>query len=83
MTLRDRVWNTVLLQLRRTGKFRISDLHQFDDEQLHTVRRVLREMEELGWLARESKRAATWRIGEKGELYLNVSRKHIKQAWDR
>lgn len=81
MTLRDHVWSTVLLQLRRTGQFRISDL-PYDDEQRHTVRRVLREMEALGWLARESKRAATWRIGEEAELHLNVSRNNIEQAWD-
>ena len=81
MTLRDNVWSTVLLQLRRTGQFRISDL-PYNREQRHTVRRVLREMEALGWLGRESKRAATWRIGEEAELHLNVSRDHIDRAWE-
>ena len=46
MTLRDDVWHSVLLQLRKTGYFRISDL-PFADGQTHTVRRVLRQMEEL------------------------------------
>lgn len=80
MTLRERVWDTVLKQLRKTGKFRISDL-PFDEGERHTVRPVLREMEALGWLARKSKLAAIWRIGENAELYLNVSRDHIKEAW--
>ena len=81
MGIRDEAWSAVLLELRRSGQFRISDL-PFNDEQRHTVRRVLREMESLGWLARESKRAATWRIGEEAELHLNVSRDHIEQAWE-
>lgn len=81
MTLRDHVWNACLLQLRKTGKLSISDL-PFSTEQRSTVRRTLREMESMGWLARENKRAATWRIGEVAELHLNVSRDHIEQAWD-
>ena len=81
MTLRDQVWNACLLQLRKTGKLSISDL-PFSTEQRSTVRRTLREMESMGWLARENKRAATWRIGEEAELHLNVSRDHIEQAWD-
>jgi len=81
MTLRDKTWSVVLLELRRSGRFVISDL-PFNDEQRHTVRRVLREMEAMGWLARENNRAATWRIGEKAELHLNVSRDHIDRAWE-
>jgi hypothetical protein len=81
MTLRDQVWHEVLLELRKTGCFRISEL-PFDEGQRHTVRRVLREMEEMDWLARESTRAAIWRMGEKAELYLNVSRDHIKRTWE-
>lgn len=79
MTLRDEVWNDVLKQLIKTGKFRISDL-DFDESQTHTVRRVLREMEELGWLSRDSPRAAYWRMGELAELHLNVSEDTIKNA---
>ena len=81
MTLRDQVWNACLPQLRKTGKLSISAL-PFSTEQRSTVRRTLREMESMGWLARENKRAATWRIGEEAELHLNVSRDHIEQAWD-
>jgi len=43
MTLRDDTWNAVLVQLRKTGQFKISDL-PFDESKRHTVRRVLREM---------------------------------------
>lgn len=79
MTLRDEVWNSVLKQLVKTGNFRISDL-PFNESQRHTVRRVLREMEDLGWLERENKRSATWRMGEMAELHLNVSADKIQQA---
>jgi hypothetical protein len=81
VTLRDHVWSTVLLEIRKTGQFVISDL-PFNDEQRHTVRRVLREMEKLGWLARENKRAATWRMGEMAKLHLNVSRDLIEESWE-
>lgn len=79
MTLRDNVWNAVLKQLIRTGKFMISDL-PFTEEQRHTVRRVLREMEDLGWLERESKKAATWRLGLIGATHLNISADKIEKA---
>jgi hypothetical protein len=79
MTLRDAVWNSVMKQLIKTGQFRISDL-PFNESQRHTVRRTLRTMEELEWLSRENDRAATWRMGENAELYLNVSADKIKAA---
>lgn len=79
MTLRDEVWNAALKQLVKTGSFRISDL-PFDESERHTARRVLREMESLGWLSRENKRAATWRMGELAELHLNVSAQKIQAA---
>lgn len=79
MTLRDDVWNAVLDQLVKSAKFRISDL-QFPDGKRSTVRRVLRQMEELGWLRRDSKLAATWRAGEKAELLLNISDTKLRQA---
>ena len=79
MTLRDHVWNAVMKQLVKTGQFRISDL-PFDESQRHTVRRTLREMEQMGWLSRENDRAATWRMGEQAELFLNVSPDKIKAA---
>lgn len=79
MTLRDHVWDAVMKQLVKTGQFRISDL-PFDEGQRHTVRRVLRMMEEMDWLSRENDRAATWRMGERAELHLNVSADKIKAA---
>lgn len=79
MTLRDQVWNAVLKQIVKTGYFKISDL-PFEENQRHTVRRVLREMEELDWLERENNRAAIWRIGELGKLHLNVSVEKIISA---
>jgi len=79
MTLRDKIWDEVLDELRCTGRFKISDL-DFHKSKRHTVRRVLREMEDYGWLRRTSERAATWRLGPKAEMHLNVSADHIKQA---
>lgn len=79
MTLRDEVWHATLRQIVKTGSFRISDL-PFNDSQRFTVRRVLREMEDLGWLERENDRAATWRLGDKAESHLNVSVETIKQG---
>ena len=71
MTLRDDVWDTALMELKNRGKFKISDL-PFEEEQRHTVRRVLREMDEKGWVTRESKQAAIWRLGPKAEMVLDV-----------
>lgn len=79
MTLRDKVWHAVLQQLIKTGYFRISDL-PFDESQRHTVRRVLHDMEDKGWLYRENELAATWRVGETGKRYLNISVEKIQQA---
>ncbi|WP_157722469.1 hypothetical protein [Halolamina sp.] len=79
MTLRDQVWDAVLKQIITTGQFKISDL-PFDEGQRHTVRRVLRKMEQMDWLSRENDRAATWRMGEQAELHLNVSPDKIKAA---
>jgi len=80
MTLRDSVWNETLKQLIKTGRFRISEL-PFDDSERHSVRRTLKQMEEMGWLARESNRAAIWRMGEMSKQHLNVSEEHIERAW--
>ena len=79
MTLRDEVWNAVLKQLVKTASFRIGDL-PFTESQRHTVRRVLRTMEEMGWLQRRDKRAATWCAGEKAKLHLNISADRLNQA---
>jgi hypothetical protein len=72
MTLRDEIWNVVLQRLVNNGTVTMSDL-PFSESQSHTVRRVLREMESLGWLTRESKWDATWQMGPEAELQLNIA----------
>lgn len=62
MTLRDKVWNQALRRVHENGKFTIGEL-DFSDSQMHTVRRVLKQMEEQGWLERESAHAKIWRVG--------------------
>lgn len=60
------------MELKNRGKLKISEL-PFEEEQRHTVRRVLREMDDLGWVMRESDQAAIWRLGPKAEMVLDVS----------
>lgn len=74
MTLRDSVWDAVLRELTTVGEngFKISDL-DFDESQRHTVRRVLREMEKLGWLQRNNERGRIWYPGESTKRSLNIS----------
>jgi DNA-binding HxlR family transcriptional regulator len=69
----------VLTTLVNRGKFKISEL-PFDSSSRSTVRRTLREMEEKGWLARESEHAHVYRLGPKGELLLDVSQETIEQS---
>lgn len=79
MTLRDEVWDECLTVLKSRGKLKISEL-SFDEEQRHTVRRTLREMESLGWVTRESEQAAIWRIGSKAELILDLDEDTIENS---
>ncbi|SFG00505.1 hypothetical protein SAMN04488063_1105 [Halopelagius inordinatus] len=73
MTLRDRVWDAVLCELAtEDAQFKISEL-DFDDSQRHTVRRVLREMENLSWLERTSDVGRIWYAGEKARRYVKLS----------
>lgn len=51
-TVRDECWHEVLLLITEEGRFKISDL-PFDEGQRHTVRRVLKVMQEYGWLTRD------------------------------
>lgn len=74
MTVRDQVWDKVLQLLVEEGEFKIGDL-PFEEGKRHTVRRVLREMEEMGWLSRETNRSKTWRAGEIARLHLNLEEK--------
>lgn len=72
MTQRDEAWSAALEKLTEDGQFKISDL-DFTEGQRHTVRRALKEMEELGWLKRVNERGRIWYAGEKAELLLNLS----------
>lgn len=79
MTWRDDVWSEALQLVRSRGKFRISEL-EFKDGQRATVRRTLREMEQFGWLRRDSQLDATWRLGEEGKKLLNVHPNIIRHS---
>jgi hypothetical protein len=73
MTLRDDVWDSVLPLIRESGRCKAGDL-PFDKSQRHTVRRVLKEMEEKGWLTRPSERSHTWYAGDKAKKYLTLTK---------
>lgn len=60
--VRNEAWSVILDQLATTGWFKISDL-PFEEADRHTVRRTIREMEELGWVSREGNRAPKWKRG--------------------
>jgi len=79
MTLRDEIWNDVLSRLVHEGKFKISDLG-YDKSQRNTVRRVLREMEDQGWLSRESEQSSIWRLGPKAEMLMSVNSDVIRES---
>ena len=79
MTLRDETWNTALEQVVRTGKFKLTDL-PFNESEIHTCRRVLREMESYSWLERDSPHAAIWRAGPKAEMLMNLSEEKLRLA---
>lgn len=74
MTTRDDVWNAVLDLVAEEGAFRRSDL-PFDDSQRHTVRRTLKQMEELDWLYRTDEMSPIWRAGPKAKNRLRLSEK--------
>ena len=76
MTLRDETWNAALELLAAEGEFRVTELLDeagLTERQRATVLRCLRELEDHGWLARESKQSGIWRAGEKGRVLLNSS----------
>lgn len=79
MTLRDEVWDEALTRLKRNGKFRLSEL-PFDESERHTVRRSLRNMEERGWLYRESEQSPIWRLGSKAELILEADDELVERS---
>ena len=79
VTLRDETWNTVLERLSHTGRFRLTDL-PFKPEERATVRRVLREAEEYGWLCRTSEGSSIWRAGPKAEMLMNLGEEQLRLA---
>lgn len=79
MTLRDDVWDAALTEIVENGTFAIKDL-EFEKSQRHTVRRVLGEMEALGWLSRTDSEKRTWQLGQKAEMRLNVSAELVKEV---
>ena len=79
MTLRDQAWNVALIQIVKTGKFKLTDL-PFDGSERHTVRRALREMEKYDWLTRDSPHSTIWRAGDKAEMLLNLSEHKLDLA---
>lgn len=74
MTLRDQLWDEILRTLCEVDSFRLSDL-PFDGSQRYTARRVLRDMEDRGWLSREHERALDWHPGELAEKHLLLAEK--------
>jgi MarR-like DNA-binding transcriptional regulator SgrR of sgrS sRNA len=70
MTIRDDTWDAAFEQLLTTGEFKLTDL-PFNESERHTVRRVLREMENKGWLQRETG-SSKWRVGKKAELLMQL-----------
>jgi hypothetical protein len=79
MTLRDDAWNIALIQIVKTGKFRLTDL-PFKESERHTVRRVLREMEAYDWLERDSDYASIWRAGDMAQMLMNLSEEKLENA---
>ncbi|TKX86730.1 hypothetical protein EXE43_06780 [Halorubrum sp. SS5] len=72
MTLRDTTWHTVLLTLTRQDEFKLTDLG-FKDSEKHTVKRCLRELEEYGWIERDSPQHSIWRAGPRFKALARVA----------
>jgi len=72
MTARDDIWETIIEELVQEGKFKISDLN-LPESRRQTVRRVCREMEQMGYLKRTSKQSKTWRAGDLAEVHLDLT----------
>lgn len=72
MTLRDEVWTETIRILVERGQFKITHL-PFNESQRHLVRRTLKEMEGIGLLERDHKRAAVWYRGDFARQYLKNS----------
>lgn len=62
ISLKSKVWSHAAFRAVSSTDFGIDDL-PFRSDQRATVRRTLREMEQLGWLVRESNRGTVWQAG--------------------
>lgn len=74
MTTRDEVWNEIIETLVEEGRFKLSDL-DIDESKRHTVSRVCREMEDMGYLYRREGESKTWRAGKLAKSLLNLEPK--------
>jgi hypothetical protein len=74
MTLRDSVWHEAILMIYKKDSFKISEL-PFESGQYHTARRVLRSMEEKGYLMRTSQGSSIWRRGPLADALI------AEQSW--
>lgn len=62
-TIQREVWSSAFDLLIENGEFTISDLNGFDNSEKYTVNRVLKHLEELGWLERDSPNGTVWYAG--------------------
>jgi len=62
VTLRDDIWSRILLKLRLLEPFRIQELG-FGESERHTAGRVLREMEQMGWIYRGTEGSPIYQPG--------------------
>lgn len=62
ISLKSKVWSHAAFRAVSNTSFEIDDL-PFRPGQRATVRRTLREMEQLGWLVRESNQDSVWHAG--------------------
>jgi len=65
--------------MANSGDFKIGDL-PFEEGERHTVRRVLRNMEDKGWLRREKKTSNIWKPGQKYEMFVSATGGNLVEA---
>lgn len=76
-TARDEIWSAIIEQLVEDGRFMIRDL-PIEESKAQTVRRVCREMEEMGYLYRlgdNPEQSKTWRAGPLAKELLDLEPK--------
>lgn len=72
MTVRDDVWDEALETAAEQGKFTIEDL-SLDEDERHIARETLRNMEEFGWLERDTPNSSIWMASDKVDSGLSES----------